>query len=357
MLRVNCHALRTDGPNECWSHPMRMWAANGFFERDGISFVGEIDGPADWWWIDSRTIEEGHILDGTDRVPFDWRDWIDTRKNVTLWHWQDQVCLLNRDVRQFANHPHCRLVVKPFAYRNGEDENGAHSIAGTRWGLDFGEGLRQPFDVRADYQDKIRTICLWWWWNFDWHRSERRIIDAAFVGTSTSYWNIAPCRHRQTVLEELRSLPTDVTVCCGGGKASNDGHRMNALGLMCGWTEHQHLLSQTHVAVSPYGYEAASFRDLEAIAAGCYLLKPGMNRYVTWPRFPDHGVMPLLGSARNEVDGAHDRNDFLAAVMLGASHSRRYRAAHNATADEFFALNQAPHRAIQMIANWHRELS
>lgn len=116
---------------------------------------------------------------------------------------------------------------------------------------------------------------------------DERPIDVMFIGTVGSYWKQEIKEFRNAVIEKLRNLDQEIVVLSAGSYDDKvPKMRTNSYGMLPSGSNHALLMTLTKIAISPPGYSENSTRDLEAIDAGCHLLKP----------FPDDTHLPRLTS-------------------------------------------------------------
>lgn len=96
-----------------------------------------------------------------------------------------------------------------------------------------------------------------------------RDVDVFFAGTTKySAWHVQ--WHRERVVEVLKSLPGNVIV------SSNRGYKPR---------DYDEMVCRSKVVVSPWGFGETCIRDVEAIVAGCVLVKPDTCFIRTWPEY------------------------------------------------------------------------
>jgi hypothetical protein len=196
---------------------------------------------------------------------------------------RDSAAILGR-ARRLVSSPAVTLLVKSQTYRNFADHNANHfeqTLHGTRCYRSASVAERpatspaplQPL-LPPEIAGKIR---LGWNWLFfpgmaDLIQSEfgpERTYDVSFAGTlSYGRWHVA--WHRRKLWEALPSLP---------GHNSFHNHRAFSR------PEYHRRLARSRVAISPWGYGETCIRDVEALLAGCILIKPATPWVDTWPQY------------------------------------------------------------------------
>lgn len=118
-------------------------------------------------------------------------------------------------------------------------------------------------------------------WMFTWYLNmycedfdEKRDIDVFFAGT-TEYHRWYPTEHRRMALEAMRKLPGNVVI-------------MNKC---LGIRSFMKMMQRSKVAISPWGFGEVSYRDMQALLAGCFCVKPDTSHMLTWP---DYQSMPTM---------------------------------------------------------------
>ncbi|MEM7806628.1 MAG: glycosyltransferase [Planctomycetota bacterium] len=101
------------------------------------------------------------------------------------------------------------------------------------------------------------------------------------------------CRHRLAAIAAVYELPSNIRrLAFGISKEASDGDRLvRKSGLSP--RRFRATCRRTKIVVSPFGYGEICYRDLEAIAAGCVLVKPTMEHVRSKPDLYEPGVTYL----------------------------------------------------------------
>jgi len=196
---------------------------------------------------------------------------------------RDSAAILGR-ARRLVSSPAITLLVKPQTYHQFAAHNADH-FEQTLHGVECrrtASVAERPSTAPAPLQPALPAevagkIRLGWNWLFfagmaELARSEfsvERKFDACFAGTlDYGRWHVA--WHRRKLWEALPSLP-----------GNNDFHNHRAFSR----PEYHRRLAQSRVAISPWGFGETCIRDLEALLAGCILIKPATPWVDTWPQY------------------------------------------------------------------------
>jgi len=100
-----------------------------------------------------------------------------------------------------------------------------------------------------------------------------REYDVNFIGNIHKWPDSVPLiqYHREAAFQALQECP--------GNNLLIDKNDI-------GWHEYWHKLRQSKIVVSPWGWEPVTIRDIEAVLAGCVLVKPETGFVQTYPHIP-----------------------------------------------------------------------
>jgi len=191
--------------------------------------------------------------------------------------------------RTVITRPDVKLLVKTARYRPVSLVNAPHYHRSVHEAIvhrDTGAQTRCPPGPRvlkpSIAPEHFRKIRLGFNWTFlpeIVHRIQTweplryntdRDIDVFFVGTTDYPGFDMVTRHRRFAVKALRQLPGKVVV----GDARAYGPR-----------KYWELLERSRVVVSPWGHADTCVRDVEAVLAGCALVKPDTSFVDTWPDY------------------------------------------------------------------------
>ena len=195
---------------------------------------------------------------------------------------------LNWMGRESLRQEHVRLVLKGTLYRDYalynapvfEDTHHGRLVLESAAEHDRPDQCRQkspPFELTGGELQKLRLGYNWLYHPRIDCLSERdgddseRDVDIFFADTTEySSWHVQ--WHRTRVADVLESLPGRVVVS-----------RSRSFGLR----EYAEMLYCSKIVVSPWGFGETCIRDLEALMAGCVLVKPETSFVRTWPEYHD----------------------------------------------------------------------
>lgn len=228
---------------------------------------------------------------------------------------------LNWMTRAAISEPHVRLVVKGTLFTDHALYNAPH-FEDTRHGAllyELASAEERPAgagpaplspQIADEALLKLRLGYNWLYEKRLWHLASlrpddsHRDIDVSFIGTMQyARWHVG--WHREQVVQRLEKLP---------------GRNVIQRGRCLSTVEYDRVLCRTKVVVSPWGYGETCVRDLEALVAGCVLVKPETRFVMTWPEYHDepHCLMfrPDLSDLETVVEQALDQWPALHAARM-----------------------------------------
>lgn len=195
---------------------------------------------------------------------------------------------VNWSARRWLAESHVRLAVKGTAYRPRRLVNAPHYEHSYHGAIlyDSAPERERPADDRPEPLEPaipeaaLARIRLGYNWLFHPHLdalasaseeggSAPRDIDVFFAGTMAyARWHIG--WHRGRAARVLERMPGRVIV--GRGRPFPQ-------------PEYRRLLWRSRIVVSPWGFGETCIRDVEALLAGCILVKPATRFCETWPDY------------------------------------------------------------------------
>lgn len=183
---------------------------------------------------------------------------------------------LSLPARRLIADPRVRSVVKISKFLDPADYNAPH-----------GHGVYRADTVYRDPQvsvaDTAKIITPWGWLHYGSMTRRpadttqlKRSVDVIFAG-SVHYPSQPVTTHRLAALQAILGLPGTMNTLIGVG-----------WGLLP-QQDYVQLLWQSKIAVCPWGWGETCMRDIEAMLAGCIVIKPRTEFVSTYPdyqRFP-----------------------------------------------------------------------
>jgi len=125
-----------------------------------------------------------------------------------------------------------------------------------------------------------------------------RPYDVNFIGNIVNWHESVP------LIRYHRKLAWEAILRCPGTKIIKPTNSL-------GWHEYWKVLRQSKIVISPWGWEPVTIRDIEAILAGCILIKPDTSFAATYPNIPYFRCKPDFSDLEDQVTMVLDRWDTL----------------------------------------------
>lgn len=219
-------------------------------------------------------------MPGFNRPPTRADVWIDLSIETKIAFDETDIELVTNERRELIHSGRVDRIWKSNTYSTPELQNGdfiesslhAAEILGKSHGPMFpileedhlAKIHHLPTEIYHQYFDRL-------FGSNHWPRIEDRPIDVMFVGSMGSPpYPSAVKLHRDKCFAAIAGLDPSWTRLIGGRRSFEN------------WWSYLPALTSSKIVVSPWGHGVSCHRDLEAVAAGCVLIKPEL---------PDHSII------------------------------------------------------------------